>query len=160
MYNLNNYEKIFLQILLAREIAYTSLSHLNTRTQEQEKSQRKITQDKDWSYEIPLFLTHTNPLNNLLNVNTKQISRLKNTRALFCFFLFVSWRTQIFIYFQIFTDLSWLAEAIIPVIGEWANAEMTHSWAGIVIHLFSFVFQSSSDCNTFVYHKFKSFRIK
>lgn len=128
------------------------LSHLNTR--DHTRRIRKITNHKT-----------KKPLNNLLHVKPfKQIRIIENSHVLrsscsfFFFFLFEE--TQIFFYFQIFTDLSWLADAIIPVIGDWANAEMTHSWAGIVIHLFSFVFHSSSDCNTFVYpHKFKSFRI-
>lgn len=48
-------------------------------------------------------------------------------------------------HFHIFTHLSWLADATIPVSGDCAKADITHSWAGIVIHLFSAMFQSSSD---------------
>ena len=48
-------------------------------------------------------------------------------------------------YFHIFTHLSWLAEATIPVACDWAKADITHSWAATVIHLFSAMFQSSND---------------
>ena len=49
------------------------------------------------------------------------------------------------IHFQIFTHLSWLAEPIIPVIGDCDKADITHLWATMVIHLFSVTFQSSND---------------
>lgn len=39
--NLNNYEKIFLQIFWSREIAYTSLSHLNTIEHENKKNPKE-----------------------------------------------------------------------------------------------------------------------
>jgi hypothetical protein len=48
-------------------------------------------------------------------------------------------------YFHIFTHLSWLAEATIPVACDWAKADITHSWAATVMHLFSAMFQSSND---------------
>lgn len=50
------------------------------------------------------------------------------------------------LYFQILTDLSWLAEATIPVTGDCAKADITQSWAATVIHLFSVMFQISIDC--------------
>lgn len=48
-------------------------------------------------------------------------------------------------YFHSLTELSWLAEATIPVTGDCAKAETMFSWAEIVMLLFSAMFQSSKD---------------
>lgn len=73
--------------------------------------------------------------------NSKEGKKKKKCGFFFAFLFF-----PIQTYFQILTDLSWLAEATIPVAGDCAKAEITHSWAGIVIHLFTAMFQSSKDC--------------
>lgn len=48
-------------------------------------------------------------------------------------------------YFHSFTHLSWLADATIPVAGDWANPAMRPSWAGRVMLLFSAIFHNSKD---------------
>jgi hypothetical protein len=50
-------------------------------------------------------------------------------------------------YFHNFTELSWLAEATIPVTGDCAKAEIIFSCAGIVMLLFSAMFHNSKDCH-------------
>lgn len=49
-------------------------------------------------------------------------------------------------YFQILTDLSWLADAIIPVECDCAKAAITPSCAGTDMVWFSITFHNSSDC--------------
>ena len=57
-------------------------------------------------------------------------------------------RTATFwIYFHNLTELSWLAEATIPVTGDCARAEIMFSCPGIVMLLFSAMFHSSNDCS-------------
>lgn len=51
------------------------------------------------------------------------------------------------IYFHSLTDLSWLAEATIPVSADCAKATIKPSCAWTVILLFSAMFHNSRDCN-------------
>lgn len=50
------------------------------------------------------------------------------------------------LYFHSFTVLSWLADAIMPVTGDWASASIKPSWADIVMFFFSCIDHNSIDC--------------
>ena len=69
----------------------------------------------------------------------------KSRAARFCCTVASPRTTKSWVYFHNLTELSWLADATIPVSGDWARAEIIFSCAGIVMLLFSAMFHSSKD---------------